>query len=413
MKVAFAGPLQDLSGFATASRALLKTLHHAGIDLVARALKYDQADKGTDYIPPEWMTELFKKPLIGIDLLIQSTTPNIEAVPAPGVCNAIYTFIETDRIPQHWVDKLNQFDFIIVSSKYNASAMVSCGVTKPIVCMPVPYDISLVKPIKLAHSLVKNADNRTIFYNINQLSGKKGIDLLLRAYFAAFYDRPDEVLLVLKTYINMANRQGEHDYIKQYIQRIKQATRIPIEKWPPIQLITQTLREDQVHELHEECHCYVNTSRSEGYGLGPFDALAHGRTLISNNYGGVADFVKPETALIVGGTMTHCFDFPSPDPFHYTGIAQVFETSTVDLAQYMRFYHALRVGAARGLLDEKNQENWKAIQQRASNGRLVAERHDYRVVADKIVKHFNDAYDSWKKTGKVEFKKEDTNAATN
>jgi hypothetical protein len=419
MKTLFVAPLLDFSGFSHAARAMLQMLNHAGVDLVARPLKYDVADSGSEYQPEEWITGLLEKPLTEIDLVIQSTTPNVEAVPVPAkftfewdkatrkVCNAIYTFVETDRIPQTWVEKLNQFDFIIVSSKYNATTMVRSGVRKPIVCAPVPFDPEqLNQPATSSKPLVENPGNRTVFYNICQLTAKKGIDSLIRAYYGAFFDKPDEVLLVLKTYIGMAGRQNERAIIKQFIDKVRQGCRMPINKYPPIQVITKTLTDADIHQLHREGHAYVNASRAEGFCLPAFDAMAHGNLLISNSFGGMADFVLPEAALVYGGCLTHCYEMPCGDPLQYTGIARWFEPSTAEMADMMRGYHDLRFNQA--ILTEQDRAKWESIEVRKKNAKLVTARHDYRLVSERVTHQLKAAFNSWNEHGSVTF---DTTAA--
>ncbi len=98
MKVLFIGPLLDISGFAHASRMLLKTLSHdENIDVVARSIQYDQADNGKEVKTPEWMQELLHKDLMDVDIAIQMTTCNIEANPVPNVLNVLYTFLRQTK----------------------------------------------------------------------------------------------------------------------------------------------------------------------------------------------------------------------------------------------------------------------------------------------------------------------------
>lgn len=401
MRTLFVGPICDLSGFAHAGRSMLQALNHDKMDLVVRPLKYDMADPGTEYKVEPWLVDLLKRPMEGIDLLIQSTTPNIEANPKPGICNGIYTFIETDRIPQYWTDRLNLFDFVLVSSRYNATAMLRCGVTKPILVIPVPFDLDRLE--EMSDESIIDAGDRTVFYNICQLSTKKGIDCLLRAYYAAFADRPDEVLLVLKTYINMASREHDRQVILQFIEKIKVGTRLPLEKWPPVQVITKTMTDADINRLHRECDVYVNSSRTEGFCLPAFSAMAHGNVLISNAHGGMAEFVTDGTALVYGGTISHCFDMPSGDPLQFTGCARWFEPSTAHMSDLMLLYHQLKRGQEAGELTPENLEQWESVKKRCEQGRKVAEQFDYHVASGRIAHQIRSAFDSWKKNGVVAF----------
>jgi glycosyltransferase involved in cell wall biosynthesis len=407
MKICFVGPLLDFSGFAAASRNLLKTLlfgsNNSGVELVARTLRYDQADMGSEHKQEAWLPPLLKKDLQDVDMLIQSTTCNIEAVPKPGVCNALYTFFELDRIPTAWAQKANEFDFIIVPCKFNAQTLVNCGVTKPILIMPPPCDIDIYDKFLTPDIKIPNVENRTIFYNICQLSAKKGIDLLLRSYFAAFADRPDEVLLILKTYVNMSNRQNEKEIVKNFINQVKTGCHIPIEKLPPVMAITRIMSDEEIRGIHKASDCYVNASRGEGWCLPAFDALAFGKTLITNNYGGMADYVSQENALIYGGTLSHVYNAPHPESFLYTGISRWFEPSTTQMADLMRHFHLLKRGAENKELNEVNQKSWDQILTLRKNGIDTINKFDYRNVGKLIFGHILSGLNSWKETGKVAF----------
>ena len=106
MKVLFTGPLLDFSGFGHFSRIFLKSLNESDIELTARPLKYDQLDPGQEFQPPIWLNKLLEKDLQNVDLALQCTTCNVEAVPVPGVCNGLYTFFESDRLQVAWAQTI-------------------------------------------------------------------------------------------------------------------------------------------------------------------------------------------------------------------------------------------------------------------------------------------------------------------
>ncbi len=416
MKICFTGPLLDFSGFATASRNLLQALHvasqnpNANLEITARPLRYDMADEGSEFKPDQWLGELLKKPLNNIDFLIQATTCNVEAVPKPGVLNALYTFFELDRVPPNWIMKANEFDFIIVPCRYNAEMLVKCGVQKPIFIIQPPTDTNrydtFLNPIEDPH--LPDMTGKTIFYNICQLSGKKGIDALLRAYYAAFADMPDEVVLVLKTYINMGNRQNDLTIIKDFIQRVKNGCRIPLEKMPPVLPIVTTMTDDQIRGLHTKCDAYVNSSRAEGFCLPAFDALGFGKTLISNNFGGMAEYVSDKNALVYGGCISNVYDVPHSEPMLYTGLSRWFEPSTAHMSDLMRSYHLLKKGAAAGTLDEDGKKMWALVAEKQEAGKQLTNRYCLIKNGPLILDMLQQAYNSWKQNGKITLSKPET-----
>lgn len=406
MKLLFTGPLLDFSGFAFASRMFLKTiLEDKSIDVVARALKYDQLDPGQKFLPETWLTTALSKDLQGVDMAIQMTTCNVEAVPVPGILNGLYTFLESSHMQVSWAEKANQFDFLMVASKANAQAMLNSGVTKPIIVCGLPCDADVYKKEYTPYR-IENVGDRTIFYNVCQLTNKKGIDSLLRAYFAAFWDKPDEVLLVLKTYVQMQNRNNEHEQVKNYIQNIRQRCRIPADRFPPVLPLVFTMTDDEIHGLHTRGDAYICSSRAEGWCVPVFDALSHGKTVITNNAGGLGDYVTQDNALIYSGMATFFFDTPHQDPGLFTGLEQCFEPCIPEMALVMRNFHLLRKGSIDGLLNDKNQSQWNAVLNKRQNARLIAEKYDYRRVSNMITSQFHVMLNMWKENGMIVFNEE-------
>ena len=163
MKLLYTGPLLDFSGFAHASRNLLRALLQGeNLDIVARPLKYDALDEGQDFEVPEWMAPLLEKDLQGVDMALQMTTCNVEAVPVPGIPNGLYTFLETDRVQAAWAQKANEFDFLIVPSKHNAHTLLNSGVRKPILVAGPPCDVDEYEK-SYAPFEIENIDGRTVF----------------------------------------------------------------------------------------------------------------------------------------------------------------------------------------------------------------------------------------------------------
>ncbi len=404
MKLLFTGPLLDFSGFAHASRHFLRTLlEDKELDVVVRPLRYDELDAGQKFEKPAWMVPLLEKDLQGIDMAIQMTTCNVEANPVPGIPNGLYTFFETDRIQAGWSQKANEFDFLIVPSRHNGQTLLNSGVKKPIMVAAPPCDKDVYEKERTPFE-IQNAGDRTIFYNICQLSTKKGIDCLLRAYYAAFAGAPDDVLLVLKTYVSMQGRQNDIELVKQYIEGIKQRCRIPIQKFPPVLPIVYTMTDDEIHSLHVAGDAYVCSSRAEGWGLPVFDALSHGKTVISHASGGMADFVNKQNTLLYTAQPTLFYDMPHPDMGLFTGLEGCVEPCVPQLALVMQRYHTLRKTAASGGdMTEADAAEWASVLQRRDNGKIVGQHHDYRQVSEKIVHQLKSAYANWKENGELKF----------
>lgn len=298
-KILYIAPIRDFSGYATAARGYIRALHEAGADLVVRPVRYDQADPGTSYQITDLERELLRRDLHGVDIIIQHTTPN-ECRPVTGKINIAVVAWETTRIPAYWVEKLNLFDAVITFCDASVNAFRDCGVTVPIHKVPHTFDISSyslegVEPI-VAPSDPAVLKERFLFYNISQFATKKGIDLLLRSYYGAFHGRGDEVMLILKTYVNMADRKNERDKLQQYIESVKTGMRLPMAGYPPVMLITKTLTDEQIRKIHATGDAYVCSSRGEGWCIPAFEALTYGKKLITTMWGGMGEFARKPNA---------------------------------------------------------------------------------------------------------------------
>jgi glycosyltransferase involved in cell wall biosynthesis len=298
-KILYIAPVRDFSGYATAARGYIRALHEAGADLVVRPVRYDQADPGTAYKVTNLERELLRRNLNDVDVVIQHVTPN-EMRPVTDKINIAVVAWETTRIPAYWVEKLNQFDAVITFCDASMVAFRECGVTVPIHKVPHTFDISSysledVGPIS-APSDPNVFKNRFVFYNISQFATKKGVDLLLRSYYGAFHDRGDDVMLVLKTYVNMTGRGKEQEKLRQYIESVKIGMRLPRAGYPPVMLITKTLTEMQIKKVHATGDCYVCSSRGEGWCIPAFEALTYGNKLVTTLWGGMGEFARNPNA---------------------------------------------------------------------------------------------------------------------
>ena len=75
-----------------------------------------------------------------------------------------------------------------------------------------------------------------------------------------------------------------------------------------MRLLTDELSDTQMLALHARGDCYVSLTRSEGWGLGAFDAARFGKPLIMTAYGGQLDFLPAELAYLVDYTAVPVLD---------------------------------------------------------------------------------------------------------
>ena len=211
------------------------------------------------------------------------------------------TVWEFDKLPEKWVQQINNSLVTIVSvpTEWNKTTFINSGVTKPIVVEPHIYIDYPYTPLVLQHILTKcvlindqlketNYNKYYKFYNISQLIDRKNIELLVESFCEAF-DSNDNVALFLKLYRGnyTSNEQIETvRYVNAIFNKYKKA--------PPIFIIKDILTYDEIKTLHSLCDCYVSLTKTEGFGLGVFDAYQSKKDIIVTGYGGHLEYLQKD-----------------------------------------------------------------------------------------------------------------------
>lgn len=346
-KTLFIGPFKDTSGYASAARNYARALIQLGVqNLVLRSVRYDVGNKSK--LLPE-LQKLHNLNSNGAETIIQMLTPN-EMRPVEGKRNIGICCWETDRIPQHWVDNLNKFNLIIVPCEDNKNAFMDSGVKIEVKVIPFAffqqdYSVESIDKFQFPFS----TDDLTIYYNISQWSHKKGIDALIRGYLGAFQNG-ENVLLVLKGYINMKNQNGDLQKMANEVNQIKQAMRL--KTYPPIYIIDAMMTDTDILKLHKTCNVYVNTSRGEGWGVPAFEALLLGNELISTNHTGMNAYLIGDFYYPVSSIKEPVFNMPHPDSELYTSKENWMEPSVLSVQKAFK--------ASYNTLAKRNNNKWSA-----------------------------------------------------
>lgn len=207
-----------------------------------------------------------------------------------------YTMLEVDRLPPAWVEQANAMDEVWTPTPWGADVFRASGVTRPVVTMPLGVDPQHFQPGPARRTLAE----RTIFLSVFEWGHRKGWDLLLSAYRAAF--KPDAaVLLVLK----VDNRAPASNPAREIAALLPHPS-------PPVGLIyNQPLRSAQIVELYQSADCFVLPTRGEGWGMPILEAMACGVPAIATDWSGQTAFLTADNgyplpiAGLVPASATH------------------------------------------------------------------------------------------------------------
>ena len=207
---------------------------------------------------------------------------------------AAYAVWEADRIPAAWRSLLKDVELLLIPSEWNRKVFEAGGFEKPMEVVPhcLSYGQSPFPD-------TSKDSTEFVFYSIGVWSDRKAIDLTLHGYLRAFTAR-DPVRLVLKT--SERHEMRRIPFTSWYPVHTQWMVSRILRKYPdppPVTMITDNLPAEAMLDLHRQGDCYVSLTRSEGWGLGAFDAAAHGRPVIMTGFGGQTEFLPPDLAHLV------------------------------------------------------------------------------------------------------------------
>lgn len=234
------------------------------------------------------------------------------------------------------VSKMHEPGIELVDEIWTASEYLSdiyiAATGRPVVLMGhaiVPVD-PLVPPNRNLYDIGRNTFVFLSNFDAGSIVERKNPLGVIKAFQAAFPRRTDDVTLVIKTR-NLEHLQTARDRIHWELA----AARVAIDS--RIKVISDTLSAEEMAALYRMSDCFVSLHRSEGFGQGLAEAMAHGKPVIATNYSGVCDFCTAETAKLVGYDLIRV----KPNEYPYLDADRVYYWADPDLKEAARHMEEL------------------------------------------------------------------------
>jgi glycosyltransferase involved in cell wall biosynthesis len=292
MKVLFAGPYKDGSGWAHAAEQYILALDAAGVDVVPRAIKLNlHADPP---IHPR-IEELEQKSDRDCNIIIQNILPHMFDFDGRFDKNIGLIFTETSHFRNtNWMEYINTMDELWVGCKDSVDCCKSSHVDIPIHVVPVPCDVGVYSK-RYEPYPIPELEDKFVFYFIGEYTRRKNLAALIKAYSIEF-DRTEPVCLLIKTHVAGMSSAECNRQVLQMIEEIKTQLKIyhNIGDYPSEVVIVQDMSDEEIMRLHKTCDCFVMPSFGEGWNIPAFDAMAFGKTPICTDTGGMTDFLQWE-----------------------------------------------------------------------------------------------------------------------
>ncbi|MFN2386937.1 MAG: glycosyltransferase family 4 protein [Thermoanaerobaculia bacterium] len=296
LEIRLEGPFETSYGLAVANRALGEALERHTVHRVA----FHATEGPGDYMPrsrdladKSLAAELWRRSFESRrpDVLIRNTyPPRFDRL--RGRLNLSFFFWEDSLIPRGWAARFNRFyDGMLAPTRHVESVLRDSGVRVPIAVIPTPVslpaDADSTPPAELPTSRALR------LLSVGSAFPRKGIDVLLAAYGAAFTSAED-VVLVLKTFPNIHNNVA--DLLRDH--------RLRNRRYPEVLLIDRDVPPEELVGLYKSAHALIHPSRAEGFGLPVAEAMLLGLPVIAPSSTGLADLCDETTALVIPHRLT-------------------------------------------------------------------------------------------------------------
>ncbi|MGO9343045.1 MAG: glycosyltransferase [Acidimicrobiales bacterium] len=285
------GPFETSYSLAVTNREIALALDK----LPDRALSIYATEGPGDYEPdptdlarhPE-ATKLFERAreVPYPDVVIRQMWPP-RVIDSPGGITCEFFGWEESRIPQAMADDFNLYlAGVGVMSTFVRDVLQDSGVDIPV--HVVGIGVPRHDPLATVDAPELEGLRNIRFLHVSSAFPRKGVDVLLEAYFSVF-SGSDDTTLVLKTFPNPHNEVA--DLLAKHIAAHPNP--------PDVRWIDRDLDDHEIMGLHNLASCYVHPARGEGFGLPVAEAMAAGVPVVTLAYSGLADFVSDDTATTI------------------------------------------------------------------------------------------------------------------
>lgn len=278
-RIIWSGNFSVANGFGMVAENTVRNLIEAGIKVQAPGAVSGNPISGGEYVDDK-IKSVLSQNIYPDCLEIQHCQP-----PAIrwGIAEKtwVYTMFETTHTPKKWIDALNKVDHVLVPTKWLVDSWKEQGLKTPIDVyghgINQKFFYYIDRPIREPYT----------FLHYCQLSGRKGTELVMRAFQEEF--------------------KGDNG-AKLILKNIFPIFPVPLGV-KNVEYITATYDKKELFELLGRTDCFVFPTRGEGFGLPPFETMATGMPTIVTGWSGPMDYINKEDTLILDYKMTRAYPF--------------------------------------------------------------------------------------------------------
>ena len=264
MKVLYIGHYKDPTGWGSACANNIIAMDEAGIDVVARAITYENQDSTySDRIKP-----LEQKGHKDCDFVVQHTLPINYCYNSDYKKNIGYLAVESaDFSTTGWARNCNMMDEMWVPSEETKQSLVRSGVNVPIQIVPHSVDVQVIQGSPEGEK-IDALENCFTFGFFGEFIERKNVKALLKAFHMAFSPL-EPVNLFIKT------SKADLDKVQNYAKFVRDGLKLR-RRYKEEVIVTGMLPQRDYISVMRQVNCFVMPSRGEAFCIPSLEAMCLG-----------------------------------------------------------------------------------------------------------------------------------------
>ena len=278
-------------GLGTAARGMAAAFEAAGIPFNVINLEHGNEGSHTDQ---SWSHKEVQHSRY--DLTVVCVNPDnsfyLRTQVSPEILGDRYVianwFWELPEMPDEWLPEFEYVDEVWAASNFVREAIASKA---PVPVVRVPAVVHLVRGKRFSRAELGLPVKRFLFlamFDTRSVLERKNPLGVVRAFKRAFEGGDNEVGLVVKTLNNTDSSQPVLEELQEEIAGCEN-----------VFLVDRLMNRDELTSLIDACDCFVSLHRSEGFGLGPAEAMSLGKPAIITNWSGNADYMTADNCVAI------------------------------------------------------------------------------------------------------------------
>ena len=210
--------------------------------------------------------------------------------------NIGYTLFESDGLHPLLVNQCNSMvDEIWTASRFNKQTFSTSGVNKKIRIIPPMINTDIYNP-DIPRLNISNLRGY-VFQSNFDFSWRKGMDILLHAYWDEFSDK-DDVSLLIKMFSGDSTDNHQINLMNQ-INYMKERMSLKNKKTAPVLFIGDFIDQKYMANFSNTCDCYVSPFRGEGFGLPIAEAMSLEKDIICTRWSAPVEYVNKDNGFMI------------------------------------------------------------------------------------------------------------------